>query len=283
MPLSLHTASVIRFRFQLYPLQEVSPWGAGQPELHWFGLTDGWYWLEVDGQQLLRRARVDDRHPYVDYQVVRLWEDVLLVTPDALEAVPADLQPFVASDPGHWACDPFDFISDEDAGEDADPDAPDHPAITASNWHGQHYLDLGYLLNAPRLRFWRTAQNHRDEITVDWRHDDRGEIPFTAGPAARFRVPTSEYLEAVHTLDRELMTAMRQRVEELERLGGLPGVNIDLAGLRQEHEGRVLWLAKALNRSRSTDWEAVRKGARLLLGEAEQARPRRAGSGRDRP
>jgi hypothetical protein len=30
----------------------------------------------------------------------------------------------------------------------------------------------------------------------------------------------------VDALDRELMTAMRQRVEELDRRGGLPGVEI---------------------------------------------------------
>ncbi|WP_370584974.1 DUF5984 family protein [Micromonospora sp. ANENR4] len=47
---------MIRFRFELYPLDEVSPWGRGQPRLHWFGLTEGWYWLEAGGQELLRGA-----------------------------------------------------------------------------------------------------------------------------------------------------------------------------------------------------------------------------------
>ena len=112
---------------------------------------------------------------------------------------------------------------------DVDPNAPDHPVVTAANWYGEHYLDLGYLRNPPHLRLWRTVRGDRDEITVDWRHEDDGEIGFTAGPAVRFSVPTAAYLEAVHTLDRELMTAMRQRVEELQRRGGLPGVELDLA------------------------------------------------------
>lgn len=34
---------MIRFRFELYPLDEISPWGSDQPKLHWFGLTEGWY------------------------------------------------------------------------------------------------------------------------------------------------------------------------------------------------------------------------------------------------
>ncbi|GAB4101642.1 hypothetical protein GCM10028790_06600 [Micromonospora taraxaci] len=81
---------MIRFRFELYPLDEVSPWGGDRPTLHWFGLTDGWYWLEAGGQELLRRPRQVRRHPFVDYHLARLWEDVNVLTPTVLEPVPED-------------------------------------------------------------------------------------------------------------------------------------------------------------------------------------------------
>jgi hypothetical protein len=264
---------VIRFRFELYPLDEVSRWGGDRPRLHWFGLTEGWYWLEAGGHQLLRRTRLDHPRPYVDYYLARLWEDVNVGTPDVLEPVPTDLQPFIASDPAQWVCDPLAFIADGDKDriDDVDPDAPDHPVVTAANWHGAHYLDFGYLQNAPRLRFWRTLSGDRDEITVDWRHEDDGEIGFTAGPALQFSVATDVYLEAVHVLDQELMTAMGRRVEELQRRSGLPGVDLNLAGLRREHEDRAHWLARNLHRSPKTDWDAVRLGARRLLGDDQQA------------
>lgn len=50
---------VIRFGFELCPLTEVAPWGGsnGPATLHWFGLTDGWYWIELDGLHLLRYDR----------------------------------------------------------------------------------------------------------------------------------------------------------------------------------------------------------------------------------
>lgn len=255
---------MFRFRFELYPLDEVSPWGRDEPNLHWFGLTDGWYWIEGGGQELLRRTRVDHGHPYVDYYLARLWEDVNVLTPDVVEPVPTDLQTFVASDNRQWVRDPLDFIPDEDL----DPEAPDHPAITAMSWHCEHYLDFGYLRNSPDLRFWRTVDGGRDEITVDWRHQDDGEIGFSAGSAVRFTVATSEYLDAVHALDRELMAAMEQRVAELERRGGLPGVSLDVPWLRREHEDRAQWLARNLDRTPETDWEAVRQGARVLLGQS---------------
>ncbi|WSK39909.1 DUF5984 family protein [Micromonospora maris] len=68
--------------------------------LHWFGLTDGWYWIDLNGHELLRYSDHTMRHlhadgyegmPYVDYYVVRLWEDLLQALPAVLEPVPADL------------------------------------------------------------------------------------------------------------------------------------------------------------------------------------------------
>ncbi|MFJ2954023.1 DUF5984 family protein [Streptomyces sp. NPDC087270] len=49
---------MIRFRFGLTPLAEVEPWGAGR-ELHWFGLTDGWYGIDAGGHELLRYLRAN--------------------------------------------------------------------------------------------------------------------------------------------------------------------------------------------------------------------------------
>jgi hypothetical protein len=263
------TASVIRFRFDLCPLDEVSPWGSDRPRLHWFGLTEGWYWIEAGGHQLLRRTGPDHPHPHVDYYLARLWEDINVLSPQVLEPVPADLQSFIASDATRWAYDPLEFISDrdEDAIADVNPNAPDHPVVTASNWYGEHFLDFGYLRSAPHLRFWRTVDGDRDEITLAWRHEDDGENSFTAGPALQFNVPTAAYLAAVHGLDQELMTAMRQRIEELERRGGLPGVELDLAWLRREHQDRAHWLARNLDRPPATDWDIVRQGARMLLDD----------------
>ncbi len=274
---------MIRFGFELCALDEVLSWGGDRPTLHWFGLTEGCYWLDVGGHQLLRQAGLDHRHPYVDYYVARFWEDVNVLIPDVLEPVPADLHLFIASDRAQWACDPLAFITGEEDGFcDVGPNVSDHPVVTAANWHGAHYMDLGYLRNAPSLRFWRTLHDDRDEITVDWRHEGTSENGFTAGPALRFSVRTAAYIEAVHTLDRELMTAMRQRIEELQRRGGLPGVDLDLAGLCREHEDRAQWLAKNLERTPETDWDTVRQGAGRLLDDPPQTSARPSDPGADR-
>ncbi|GIF42595.1 DUF5984 family protein [Actinoplanes xinjiangensis] len=260
---------MIRFRFELRALDEVEPWG-DPPSLHWFGLTDGWYWIEGGGHELLRRTRCDDPRPYVDYQVVRLWEDVNLLTPSVLEPVPDDLVAFVASDEDQWKVNWLSYVGVREEGDD--PNAPDHPVVAAVLWHAERSLDLGYLLNPPYLRFWRTIRGDQDEVTVDWRHEDDGRIGFTAGPAVRFSVPTAEYRDAVQTLDRQLITAMRERVEELERRGGLPGVDLDLAGLRKEQQNRAGWLRHHLDRTPDTDWAAIRQGVATLLGGSRSGR-----------
>lgn len=43
------------FRFRLRPVADVMAWGdAENQHLHWFGLTDGWYWLDAGGSELFR-------------------------------------------------------------------------------------------------------------------------------------------------------------------------------------------------------------------------------------
>ena len=88
----------ISFRFVLRPVDEVGLGGSadGPKRLHWFGLTDGWYWIDIGHHELLRLHesvdRLDDpKLPYVDYYVVRLWEDLLDVLPVVLDPVPLDL------------------------------------------------------------------------------------------------------------------------------------------------------------------------------------------------
>ncbi|MEU4619620.1 DUF5984 family protein [Actinoplanes sp. NPDC023801] len=259
----------MRFRFELRPPDEVEPWDGDPPMLHWFGLTDGWYWIEVGEYDLLRRTGVEDPRPYIDYQVARLWEDVNLVSPAALEPVPDDLLTFIASDSESWVYNWLQDVAVRDQG--ADHNVPEHPSVVAALWHGEHNLDFSYLLNPPRLRLWRSIRGGNDEVTVDWQHKDDGRISFAAGAAVRCSIPTTEYLDAVRTFDREFLAAMRQRIEELEDRGGIPGVEIDLPGLRHQQDQRTRWLTRNLDRRLNTDWNAVRKGAGILLGTDSHA------------
>ncbi|MFF3431502.1 DUF5984 family protein [Streptomyces sp. NPDC002602] len=262
----IHTDSAIRFRFGLTPLDQVKPWGA-QPELHWFGLTAGWYCVDIDGHEVLRYSertvrelrhdRADDRaHPYVDYFVVRLWEDVIALVSGAMEPVPHDLVDVAADISPNWT-----WI-----------DAPE--ADAALTWHGEGYLYTDYLRVAPTIRLWRTVVGAEDTVTVAWEHraDPEGVIEFAGPRTGRVTVPTDEFLGAVAELDRALLAAMDERIGELEKSGPPPGVRGDAEQLRREHRDRATWLRRARDRDPGTDWDTVRTGARMLLAAGTQTR-----------
>ncbi|WP_280670683.1 MULTISPECIES: DUF5984 family protein [unclassified Kitasatospora] len=260
---------MIQFRFGLLPVHDIHPWGGERPELSWFGLTDGWYCIDLAGHELLRYSdrtleRLRGRQsgaqpsPYVDYFVVRLWEDVLDVLAAVMEPVPADLVGFVSEDHADWP--PSDGL---EAAAEMDVDA-ESEVEAAAVWRGDHWFSMGHLRNPPELCWWRTLGEGEDVITVTWRHRPDADIEFAAPETGRVTVPTSEFVAAVTEFDRALLAAMEQRVAELEA-GGIPaGVHIDLRHLRREQQDRATWLQRAWAREPTTDWAAVRAGALTL-------------------
>ena len=86
------------FDFTLDPIENVHPWG--KPEnlsISWFVLTQGNYRLKVGNEYLLNYTNdfikhLSEKYPeytrtqttFVDYYVVRLWEDVLDILPAIL-------------------------------------------------------------------------------------------------------------------------------------------------------------------------------------------------------
>ena len=89
--------------FQLTALEQVQPWGEPPSQLlHWFGLTDGHYWLQVGKDALFEYSEAARQKAgclrYCSYQVVRLYEDVLEIVSDVLEPVPSDISPYLNLD-----------------------------------------------------------------------------------------------------------------------------------------------------------------------------------------
>lgn len=248
-------------RFELAPLEEVVPWGEHR-RLHWFGLTQGRYCLEVDGVELLRYAEPttdsigDGRAAvtsWVDYYLVRLWEDLLAVLPSALEPVPDDLARFFAAGAEEWV-------------HTGDPDLLEDPAIeAASEAYSLRWIDTSYLRFGPAFRWWRTLRPE-DTVTVAWQFtpDPDGEITFSAPLSGVRTISTKEFLAAVTDFDHRLLQAMQERVDHLALAAPVPGIELDISALIREQAQRRAWLPRALARQGDTDWAAVRAGAAIL-------------------
>ncbi|MFI6306724.1 DUF5984 family protein [Amycolatopsis thailandensis] len=245
---------MIRFHFRLRPLAEVEPWG--DRSLHWSALTNGWYWIDVDGHKLFHHpSNTGAGQPTpVDYYVVRLWEDLQEVLPSLLEPVPADLVDHLTSDQDAWC----------GAGaEDAE---------TALDWYSSHFMYTSYLVASPRIVWWRSVTD-QDMITVDWRHAAEPGLDCTVPRQGRASVSTELFLRAVEEFDRELINAMDRRITTIEARGLAPDIRLDLKQLRHEHQHRSGSLAATLRRVPATDWPAVRQGVARICTTRTQKPP----------
>src|SRR5688572_24246685 len=93
------------FNFRLRDMRDVQPWtdSDGSNFLSWYGLSDGWYWLRCGEHELFRATPEIMAHwkmasdaCYCDYQVAKLWGDILQMLPEILDPVPADLTKYIA-------------------------------------------------------------------------------------------------------------------------------------------------------------------------------------------
>lgn len=255
------------FQFDLWPLQDVRPWGGeGERSLHWFGLTDGWYTINAGGVELMRYSqRLIEampewarRTPYFDYNVVRLWEDLLDVLPHALEPVPSDVLDRVRTAAAERDLEQrFEQIDDEsfDAWE------------RALGWWWKRELDRGHMRGQPRIQFWREG----DTVSIRWRNDGGVEpetgLPWSDVADGEWSLPRSAFLEEVRSFDQRLMGQMAARIKRVVEADLFPGVEIDLEALAREHEGRRQWLAEALGKAEEMgrDWDEVRAALAEVL------------------
>ncbi len=250
---------LIRFRFVLRPVEEISPWQdiSGNPTpLHWFGLTDGWYWIEAGEQEVFRfseEALADletqgypSTLPYIDYQIARFWEDLLDLLHYSLVPLPEDIATLL-SDKSAWTelqvhCD--QAMSDGDNW---------HIWDAALRWWWSRQLSSGHAV-LQYLWIWRVG----DEVTLRWDGTKPQRIIttspvylWTAPEQGEITVSLSSFLEAVHDFNDQLMAQMAERVAG----------NAELEG---DHTYRVALLENALAYPYEEDWETIRAALRTI-------------------
>lgn len=224
--------------FVLRPTADIQPWGEpGRFSLSWFGLSDGWYWLDLGGQELfrVREPEIATQPPYADYQIVRLWEDLLDLLPAVLEPVPADLAQLLRT-PERFLATVERLQNDDLADENWRPRISEGLAF----WHARH-LDSGHLVAAPHLWLWR------DNATVHalWRSSTR-DAKLWLPAAGYLSMPVDQFVSELRAFDQAFLKAMGERVQSLQRSEGVAGVHIDLEQLAVEQRDRSTWLESAL-------------------------------------
>ena len=259
------------FQFQLRPIDDIVPWGSeGDYSLSWFGLTDGWYWLKCGEEELFRYAdsvlasrkyegRQQADPPYVDYQVVRLWEDVLEMLPEILTPVPVELLRKIEPGLDAWRW----------RGQIAELAFPNEDEISqsmeahfnlATTWLQGRKLDVLHPKEGPRIWFWTDGTKmfirwDNTELTMDGRS-------VWASTKGTYSMPLATCREEIESFDRRLIEKMGQRVQAIQHSWDRPLIKIDQEALLREQRERANALAEAFQRVKDceqTPWNTIAK------------------------
>jgi hypothetical protein len=263
-------------RFVLRPLDEIEATIGPEGMYAWFCLADGWCWIEIDDDtELFRYA---DRYvaywaaeepadwalPYVAYEVVRLWEDLLENMPYVQEPLHPTLARELAAPDAwdrwkpridRWAC-AFDLSGDSALFADA------------TDWWAVQALHSGYLVEPPRIWMWR----EQDTIRLRWdnRYDatDLPEGPRWAAQEGEVAVPVAEFIAAMRSFSDRFLAEMAERVEVFLSTPRtvLPGYDF-----RHDQAERVAWAERMLSPSDpsdATDWTTVLRAIATLTARS---------------
>lgn len=163
----------------LKKIEEIKPWGKTKSEcyLHWFGLTDSYYWFSLGQTELLRysedfvkKHRMDLTFPYVDYQYARIHDDFLTILDKVLIPIPSNVFSYIDN------MEKFDafkkslslWINNVWNEED---EQYDEIYLPASKWIYSRKLDSGYLVGAPAIYFFVC----NDKVYIRWYCDYKDE------------------------------------------------------------------------------------------------------------
>jgi hypothetical protein len=218
--------------------------------MHWFGLTDGRYWIDT-GEQEIFRTTDGER---VDYYVVRLWEDLLEILPDVLEPLPPSILARLRDMPRWLELQTRVWRGrEEDRDSEDEDDAAWDLAALATNWFGDRYLSTLHLRNPPSVWFWR----EQDEIVLSWktRAPRSKEDPAWSAGDGRIHLSVDRFLGEFLRFHEALMKEMGALVEKLGREYGA-----EADALRFDHERRKVSVTTAdalLAQATKTDWSVV--------------------------
>jgi hypothetical protein len=254
--------------FKLKHPDDVTPWGAPpEDRMHWFGLTDSEYWLDLGkvifyeySDNILDHWKIKGSK-YVDYHLVRLIEDwsgifsaISEPVPDSIYSIAKTQRSLYAfyEKANNWL---GQLIDDPSIDEDSYCDKYDK----VIEWVYSRSLDSGHLSNAPGISFFRNGNN----LSIIWNAGKVNEeqIPVWTAQTGEIEMSYDHFISEVEGFRDRFFGAMDQQVRiAVEKDWG--GTMIDKNGLIKEHAQRKTDFQESINilkdkPTRQTDWDLV--------------------------
>lgn len=264
------------FNFKLVPVREITPWGtAPKLSLSWFGLTDGYYFMQVGTDTLFEYTddivqHRNEQYPgsmknnYVDYQVVRPWEDVLEILPAVLIPLPDRLRsrsiPEWMKMINQWVENTEEHRWDDHSCDDL--------YFNAVTWISERQLSTLHLGQGPNICMW--SSDTTVHICWDNTAAQKDGLLFWSAQSGCYSMPREEFITEIKKFDSELIGQMEARVNDIAAGWDKPEIHIDIEGLQREHVQRASELHKVLAAApRPADWSEVLSALDEIAREVE--------------
>jgi len=250
------------FEFKLHDIENIEPWTeyrdgkSSEPKLNWFALTDGFYYMNVGNEQLFKCSKermfkwkiecpeIDESQVYVDYFIVRLYEDLLEILPNILQPIPNVLQSLISTNKRHaeWFNPLNDFYVN--SLDEENELLVEKLYCNSTEWCDQRKLSTGHLQYSPDIFIWR----HQDKIHIRWnsRTNSKDFQPWSS-PHGEFQLSVESFISEVTLFHNRLMKEMKERVQLIKNNNPVPKIKIDIKALIKEHNKREKSLKIALS------------------------------------
>lgn len=259
------------FDFTLDSIENIYPWG--KPEnlsISWFALTQGNYRLKVGEEYLLNYTDeflkyLSEKYPeysdsqitFVDYYVVRLWEDILDILSDILEPVPEKLQHFLDSGYENYQSLHERALDWQESEIKTGANKSDtwETVDLATNWLNYCWLDSAYLSPSAKIWIW----SNENDVVISWDNSrvKVENINVWSANKGNYRINKNEFINNVREFNKNLFDDMNERVETVCQSWKNDKIKIDFEQLKNEQRNRATWLESKLKTVRKTNWSKV--------------------------
>ncbi len=242
------------FDFHLINTQDIV-----QTNLSWFWLTDGFYWMNVDGQKLFENSEealrywekngyTYPKHGYqkcMDYQVVRLWEDMIEILPTITQPVPEEFHQLFSQSLAEIVANSDLFYNYVDSINAASEYTSNKKYFDKPFYLDDHHLSTMHVSLSPSIYFWRFLDTNEDNMHIAWDFTQTiaiecgKEIPMWSAAKGRFKMPFESFMQEFNGFHQRLMDAMAIKIEEIENNIELQALLRDDYNLRKEHNERI--------------------------------------------
>jgi hypothetical protein len=253
--------------FKLRHPDNIIPWGdSPDTSMHWFGLTDGEYWLDLNKDTLykytnevLAGGHVNDSH-YVEYQIARLLEDWTSTFESIVEPVPDAF--YAISQSNNYLYRFYEAVQNwlDNFSEDSSVDVDIYDRYDKTiEWIYSRTLTAMHLTSGPGISFFR----NRNNISIVWKADHLTEnnIPVWTAQNGEVEMEYAMFIHEIEDFGNRFFNAMDTQVQiAVEKNWGTTQLN--KKQLIQEQQERRAEFQRKLSvlkgePTKQTEWDLI--------------------------